>query len=318
MEFSDILIYIFSFLLIWIGSGFTVSSIQKISGLLRFPTFIVSFIILGAFTSLPEIFLVFKSTSELTPEISAGNLIGGVAVMYFFLVPFIALISGGIKLSHEMNPVRLFLTVFVTSLPFLFLLDGHSSLIEAFILIISFFILITIIRSSENIHPLSYKSSENIKELMKKDLKILFYLPVLFLGIFLIFVSSNLIVDKTLVLAEIMQLSPFVVSLIVISLGTNLPELSVGIRSIMMKQKDVAVGGYLGSALANTWIFGILSFVNEGQLKVDNSNLFTSIVFFLGMIIFFYFVNSKKYLSRKESIILLLIFFIFGIGQIVG
>lgn len=115
MEFSDILIYIFSFLLIWIGSGFTVSSIQKISGLLRFPTFIVSFIILGAFTSLPEIFLVFKSTSELTPEISAGNLIGGVAVMYFFLVPFIALISGGIKLSHEMNPVRLFLTVFVSS-----------------------------------------------------------------------------------------------------------------------------------------------------------------------------------------------------------
>lgn len=316
MTITDILIYIISFLLIWVGSGFTVQSIQKISALLKFPTFIVSFIILGAFTSLPEIFLVFKSTAEGTPEISAGNLIGGVAVVYFFLVPFIALLSGGIRLSHEMNPVRLFLTVLVTTMPFLFLLDGHSSSIEAIIMILSFFILITIIRSSENTHPLLYKSREDMSAVIKNDLKVVLHLPILFLGIFLIFISSNLIVDKTLILAGVLNLSPFVVSLLVISLGTNLPELTVGIRSVIMKEKDVAVGGYLGSALANTWIFGILSVLNQGNLYVANSSALTSIIFFLGIIVFYHVVNSKKFLSRNESILLLIIFFFFGIGQI--
>lgn len=315
MDLTDLLIYIFSFVLIWVGSGLTVKSISQIAVHLNFPKFIVSFIILGTFTNLPEIFLAFKSTSEGTPEISAGNLIGGTPVMLFFLVPLLALLSGGIRLSHEMNPVRLFLTVFVTSLPFLFLLDGQSTTTEGVIMLCSYFILVTVVKSSETSHPLFYKMRVDMVQTVKNEMKVLLYLPVLAAGIGLIFISSNLIVEKTLNLAELLQISPFVISLVVLSIGTSLPEVAIGIRSVIMKEKDVAIGGYLGSAITNTWIFAVLTFANNGELKVTSGSLFSSIVFVLGLIVFFYFANSKRFLSRKESLILLGIFLIFGLDQ---
>jgi len=44
-----------------------------------------------------------------------------------------------------------------------------------------------------------------------------------------------------------------------LSVGTNLLELSITITSIWKKHKEVAFGDYLGSAAANTFLFGVLT-----------------------------------------------------------
>jgi len=138
----------------------------------------------------------------------------------------------------------------------------------------------------------------------------------IFLGGTIIFLSSKILVDKTIYFANIFNFSSFLISLLLLAVGTNLPELSIAIESILKKHKEVAFGDYLGSAAANTFLFGFLTLIN-GSFTVKNSHFFLTFVFFLfGLSLFYLFSRSKKDISRQEGIALFLVYWLFLVIEI--
>ena len=121
------------------------------------------------------------------------------------------------------------------------------------------------------------------------------------LGITLVYVSSQYIVNQTLVYAQELHFEVFYLSLLVLSIGTNLPELSLAVRAIISGKKDIAFGDYLGSASANTLLFGIFTLINDGEVLTSNSFLFTFGTIVVGLSCFYYFAQTKRKISVKEG-----------------
>jgi len=132
-----------------------------------------------------------------------------------------------------------------------------------------------------------------------------------------IFIASKFIVDKTIYFSSLFGISTFVISLIVISIGTNLPELSLVVRSLILKKKEIAFGDYLGSAAANTLIFGSLVLLNRGEVILPN-HFFKSFIFIVGgMTLFYIFSRSKNDISRQEGLTLILVYAMFLVFEII-
>jgi len=309
---TSILLYIASFIFIWLGAGLVVSSVDRFSRKLGLSSFAVSFIILGLLTSTPEFAVGLTAVSEHNPEIFVGNLIGGIPVIFLFIIPLLAILGNGIRINHDFTLKNLLFTLGIIVAPSFFMLDKEMNSIEGIILIILYISLIFVVEKKHGFFDRSNVQAMNIKAYSYKDLvKIL-------LGIGIMFVASQIIVDKTMYFSEILKIPAFYISLIVLSLGTNLPELSLAIRSVVSGKKDIAFGDYMGSASANTLLFGIFTLLSGGEVLSVN-NFFKTFLFVAGgLVLFFVLSRSENTLSRRAGFILLALYLIFAFFQMSG
>lgn len=307
---QDLIIYLISFAALWVGSGLVVSSVEKFAKDIKIKSFIISFFVLGILTSVTEFFVTINSIIEKKPEVAAGNLLGGIAVIFLFIFPIVAIGSNGVKLLRDLNIFKLVSALAVVALPSILIFDGKVNLIEGSAFILGYIALTIIIQKQEKV----IKNIEKIAHKPKKtyEMEALFII----VGLVMVFIASHFIVDKTLLFSEILHVPAFLVSLFVLSIGTNIPEISIALRSLVNKSNEVAIGDYLGSAAANTLIFGILVIgFGEGIEITDNNFYITTFFIIISLILFFFFALTKKNISRREGVILLLVFIAFILSQ---
>jgi cation:H+ antiporter len=294
-----------SFVIIWFASRLIVNTVGSLSHLLHLAPFAISFLVLGLSTSFPEFFISLSSALDHHPEIFSGTLMGGSIALFLLVIPLLSILGGGIVTGHELKRKSFLFTLFVVFLPFLSAIDEKIERKEGIIMIISYFILIYFIEKKQNFF---HKLEDGLKLKSKAEIKDFLLIA---LGAFIIFLASQVLVTNTISLASALNISPFLIGIIFLSLGADLPESAIAIISILKKCKTVALGDYLGSAAANTLIFGILTlFIGDFSFK-DAGFISTYLLFALGLILFFFFAKSKKRLSRKEGFVLLLIYFLF-------
>lgn len=292
-----------SFLLIWVGAGIVVSVVSKISHRLNLSSFAVSFFVLGFLTSVPEMTVGINAVLDGKPEIFVGNLVGGVMMIFLLIVPLFAILAGGVKLNHQLKHGNLLLTILVVAFPALLILDRRVGFFDATLLIVLYLSLFYSLERKKGI-------LESIEE------KVLFQqtslggdLAKVVLGVGLTFLASRIIVDQTVYLADSFGFSPFIVSFLVTTLGTNAPELSLAFRAVSLGEKEVAFGDYLGSAAFNSFLLGALTFVNGSPVSLTNHYSLGLLVFLAALLLFYVFAKSQSFLSRPEGLILLTLYF---------
>lgn len=311
MLFLDIIIYAVSFLAIWYGAGLIIQAVDGVSKYLNVSTFALSFFVLGLLTSIPEFAVGITAVAAERPNIFVGNLLGGIAVILLFVIPVLAILGKEVKMSRGLHRSTLLFSLSVMALPAFFALDQKLSNIEAILLILAYGVLFYFIQSQQGMID-SFLQKRKLKS-KRYTLKDVFFL---FLGVVIVFISSNQIVEKTIEFSQLLQVSPFMVSLLILSLGTNLPELSIAVRSIISGKKDVALGDYLGSASANTLLLGIFTFMSQGAvIKIDNFAM-TFFFILLGTLLFYIYSRSERNISRFEGVVLLSIYVIFVVYEV--
>jgi cation:H+ antiporter len=295
---GDLLPYLVSFFAILFGAGLIVKSVDKFANKLRLSSFSVSFFVLGLLTSIPEFAVGLTAVNEGTPEIFVGNLIGGVAVLFFLVIPFLSIFGNGVRLNHQMGQGRLTFAFAVMILPLISVLDGRITNIEGIALIAAYLILFFVIERDKGVFDDGNKKVLNVHSYSFVDImKILF-------GVFLVFVSSHVIVEKTILFAAQFNISTFYISLLMLAIGTNLPEISLAVKSVAFRKKDIAFGDYIGSAATNTLLFGVFTMLSKGDVLTSTHFTRTFILIVAGLALFYYFTRSKKDISRREGFIL--------------
>ncbi len=306
---NHLIVYILSFLGVWVGSGLVIKSVEKISHQLKTSSFVLSFLVLGFFTSLGELSIGISSVIKNDPEVYVGNLVGASIVIFMLIIPLLALTSKSIKITPEFREFNLLASLLVIALPVLSVMDGKITKIDNILALILFIFLLINIQSKNKFIKNFKKINEYKSKIGSEFLKIIF-------GIIVIFTSSHFIVEQTLYFSKILQISPFIISLLITSLGTNIPELSLVIRSVIMKNNEVAFGNYIGSASFNTFLLGLLGLIYNKNI-ILNSNYTISLIFLIfNLTLFFFFAKSKNTISKKESLILLSTYFLFIFAQI--
>lgn len=302
---AHIFFYVLSFILIWYGAGLIVSSLDTFARKLRLSAFAVSFVLLGLLTSTPEFAVGLTSIAHKNPEIFVGNLLGGIPVIFLLIIPLLAVIGNGVALRHYVSNRNLLLMLGVIVAPSLLVLDMRVTNAEALILIFLYIMLLVVLEKHHGLLDRDHTELLNVKAYSISDIF------RLFVGGAILFIASQIVVDQTMFFSNLLSMSPLYISLIVLSLGTNLPELSLAARSVVSGKKEVAIGDYLGSAAANTLLFGIFTLMNTGDVFTANRFPITFVFIAGGLAMFYIFSRSKNTISRKEGFALLLVYALF-------
>lgn len=301
--------YLISFVAIWWGAGLIIKSVDKIARRLKLSSFAISFFVLGILTSIPETAVGIQSLSDRKPEIFVGNLLGGVIVLFLLVIPVLAILGKGVRINHDLDTKNILYTLFAIALPGVTVLDRRVTNLEGVVLIVVYAALFYLIQRKHGIFDHGEVEIMKIKAYSFMDL-----LKVM-LGVGVVFVSSRYIVDQTVVFSMLLHIPAYYISLLALSVGTNLPELSLAIRSVLSGKKDIAFGDYLGSAAANTLLFGIFTLVNDGEVLTTNSFAITFGFIAAGLALFYYFSRSRRDISVREGWILLSVYALFVIYE---
>lgn len=301
----DFILLLGLFALLGKSADVVVHGVKKLTKDYKIPL-IFSGLVLGFFTSSPEFFIGITTTAQGVNQISFGNLIGGVIVLLGFITPLNIILNRTVKTRGEFNFFGLFFTISYLALPLIMALDGVITLYEGITLVIIYVILSFVIveKDLKNI---------SVSRISFYDHRKIFLLIVS--GLALILIISNFIVKLSLTIVSSLNLPLFWVGLIVFSLGTNLPELMITVRSWKNKSRDLAVGNILGSAVTNIFIAGIISMARPVVIEVNIALYFLLFFFVILCILFMFFALTKKCLTRKEGISLFMVYLIFLASQ---
>lgn len=302
---SDLSNLIFALIVLWLGAGLIVYSLDNIAQKLSISAFAASFSILGILTSIPEISVGINSIIEKKPEIFVGNLIGASVVLFLLVIPLLAILGNGVSLTHHMTPSKLILSLYTVGLPAFVIMDGSLTILESILLILIYLILLFILEKKKGLFV-------NFKAKLSAGKNVVFQdLAKIIVGAFVVYMASNILVEKTILFSQLLGVSPFILSLLGLSIGTNLPEITIALRAARSGKKEIALGDYIGSASANTLIIGFLTLINRQTLFLQNHFLITFAFTIIGLTLFYYFTRSKNDISRKEGIILFILYLVF-------
>ena len=129
---------------------------------------------------------------------------------------------------------------------------------------------------------------------------ILVPLTLLILGLIGLIYGADKLIDDTAEMAERLGTSEFIIGLTIIALGTSLPEVFVGIQSVMYGAENIAIGTVIGSNIANIGLIFGTACIGRGIYK--RSVLVKKLP-----------TQKANLVSKKQYIPLLLSVFVLGI-----
>lgn len=293
---------------IWFFAGLIIESVDKVATRFQKSGFVVAFFLLGFLTSLGEISVTVNSIIKGAPQVSAGNLVGASFVLLIFIVPLLAVAAGKVRMSKIFDGWRLAYILFVVAIPSIFLIDGSLTKAEGVASLLFLVSLFWIINKYNTTPPAKEQRAEILEEVKRP---IVVDIGKVVVSAIVIFFSGNLLVSEAVWFADILQAPKSLVGMVLLSVGTNIPEIAIALRAVVKKRSEVAFGNYLGSATMNTLTFGLLALI-AGPFTLDQGPVVVACLFtIIGFVLFYFFIKSKDVLSRKEGAVLLGVYALF-------
>lgn len=305
------------------AADLTLDAIKSISRATGAQTFVLSALILSLATSLPELFVGITSALEGASSLSFGNLLGANVTNLLLVAGLATAIIGGVAVKGESIFHEFFLAAVAGVLPLLLLLDGRLNRVDGLILLVLYFAYTLSFfkgrfiemgrqRLSGNFLVKFIKSAEEIEKKTERSL------GHLLVGVAALLFVSDLIVQVAVKIAASLSLPVFIVGLILLSLGTTLPEVVVSFRALKTRADGMFFGNLLGSIIINsTLIVGLVSLISPIEIAEPTRFLIPGLIFILALILFWVFLKTKHFLSQREAVVLLVLYLTFVILEFV-
>lgn len=137
-----------------------------------------------------------------------------------------------------------------------------------------------------------------------------------FLGLGLLLLGANYLVDSSVAIAQRAKISNFIIGLTIVGIGTSAPELFVSISSALTGNGDIAMGNVLGSNIANVFlILGVTATILPFSIDKMQQRRDIPVGIGVALLVFLLandsFIGLENKLSRLDGIFLLLVFIIY-------
>ena len=124
-------------------------------------------------------------------------------------------------------------------------------------------------------------------------------------GLVLLYFGADWLIQGAITLALHLGLSPLIVGLTVVALGTSVPEALVSVQAAIGNQGGIALGNVIGSNILNiALILGLSAFLNP--LKVDSHLVKADVPLLAGATFMLVVLLEDFHISRIEGAFLLL------------
>lgn len=295
-------------LFLWKGSDFAVDAAKRLATVLGIGETIFGLTIVSVGTSLPEIFTNVYAAVQIhsgteTSGIAVGAVVGSEIIQ-------ITLVLGLAAMFGSMRPEKGALRrdgsalILAASAVIGFGLDGRISQLEGGVLIAAYIAYLWHLARS---HSVGDRSEPENAEPIKVAVEVL----RLAVGLAVLLVGGALVVDNATEVAAMAGISQTVIGILVIGVGTSLPELSIGIMGMRRGAAGISLGALLGSNITDPTLSLGSGAVISG-FDFDPSLLQLDVPFWLGAtVIALWFLRTDESLDRREGAALMGLFVVY-------
>lgn len=329
---------IFAGMLVLVGGGESlVRGASRLAVALKIPPLIVGLTIVAFCTSAPELSVSLLAALKGNPDIAIGNVVGSNICNICLILGLSALLKP-IAVSSTLIRREIPLMVFFSGLMFLFaFLGAEGSVSEIFRgevegrifprqgLLLLIFLAVYVAWTIYEVLVHKNQNEEYVKEIEEEThhpransgkkpsfaLEMLTNFALLGLGILLLVVGSEMMVQGAVKVAQKLGVSELIIGLTVLAVGTSLPEMVVSLMSAFKGKVDIAVGNVVGSNIFN--VLGVLGptalFSGTGVAVSPQALRFDMPVLLLVSLLCTVICITGHRVSRGEGLFLLLCYF---------
>ena len=305
MDILDIGSVLAGLVVLCIGGYAIVSGGVSLAKKLRISSMIIGLTVVAYGTSTPELAASLLAAFNSHTELILGNIVGSnvsnVGMVIGISAIFTPLLISKITVSRWI-PIMIGVSLLVVAMSY----DGEISQIDGILLIAALigFTAYTI----RTVKKQKIQQNETVEnealegEYFLSKYKIETYpqsFGLIAAGVILLFLGGHLTVDGAVNIAENLGLSQLVIGVVIVAIGTSLPELITSIIAIAKKQTDIGVGNIVGSNIYNILlILGVSSTIVGIPVSSDVfSNYYIMIAFSLVL-----FIGFRKFIPRFVGI----------------
>jgi cation:H+ antiporter len=302
----DFLYLIAGLIGLWLGTELTIGGALAIARRHGLSEFFVGLVILSIGSDLPEIAVAVDTgikglMGQDASGVVVGTTIGSVITQIGFVLGIGAVISHLTLPRHFIFKHGAVLLV-ATILLFLVAFDGQVTHTEGLILITFYAVYVIALMGRDDTPEAGFGT------MAKGGLR---SWVLLALGLITVILGSEITVNSVVNIAREFDVSEVIISVLIIGLGTSLPELSISISAIMKNRTQMSVGNIIGSNVLDTLLpVGIAAVIST--VSFDRSLLAFDVpfIFVLTAVVLALFI-ARKGLKRPEGIVILSLYGIY-------
>lgn len=242
---------------LYFGAEWLLRGAVSLSRKLEIPTLLVSLVIVGFGTSLPELLVSLRAAFGGSSDIAIGNVVGSNIANILLILGVSAVIfpisgwNASVRRDAIMMLVAAVLTLGLVQFGIIGRLMGAGM-----VLLLAAYLAFTYAREKADPAEAALKEVEGEK------------LPwprtgaLIATGLATLFVGAEFLIRGATSVARDFGISEAVIGLTVVAVGTSLPELATGISASLKRHSDIMIGNVVGSNIFNILcILGITALV---------------------------------------------------------
>jgi len=253
--------------LLILGAEWLVRGASRLATKIGISPLVVGLTVVAFGTSSPELAVSIQSSLAGQADIAVGNVVGSNLFNVLFILGISAVIT---PLIVQQQLIRLDVPIMI-GLSFVFYLMALNGVIGRLegLLLFAGIIAYTIFLIRQSRRESKAVEDEYAQEFASKNetgwKPWVINLGLVGLGLTLLVLGSNWLVDSAISIARWLGLSELIIGLTIVAAGTSMPEVATSITAAIKGERDIAVGNVVGSN-----IFNILSVLGLTALAAPN------------------------------------------------
>ena len=253
--------------------------------------YVIGFVVVACISALPETVVAISSALTGRPEFGLATLFGSNVADLTLIFAIITIAAGrGIKVESKMlKDIRYY--PFLLMIPIFFGLNGHYSGLEGILLLITGILFFyKTFKTGASLE----KAYHSVGEKLKDVLLLLFAIVILLVG-------AYFTIDSATSIATALRVTPILIGMLVVSLGTTMPELFYSLKAVRKKEDELAIGDILGTVVTGaTIVVGIVAII-EPFFFPARIVYVTGVFMIIASLFLLYLMRTGKTLTRLES-----------------
>jgi cation:H+ antiporter len=258
------------------GAELLVRGASKLALSFGISPLVVGLTIVAFGTSSPELAVSVQSAWNGQTDMAVANVVGSNIFNVLFILGLSAMITPLLvdkQLIRQEVPIMVGVSLLFVALT----LDGSVSFGDGalFVGLLIAYTTFLIVQSRRQTKALNDEYAESVVGTGAGwDAKLPVQIALIVVGLGLLVLGSNLLVDAAIVFARYLGLSEAVIGLTIVAAGTSLPEVAASVTAALRGQRDIAVGNVVGSNTFNILgALGVSSLVAPTALSLPPSML---------------------------------------------
>jgi len=301
------IIFIISLAVLIYGADVIINQSEKIALKFGISEYIIGATLIALGTSLPEMAASVSASFNGKPELAISNIVGSNILNITLVLGVVLIIAKGVNprrdffekdSSWALFPVLIFIAA---------ILGGEISRFigVTFIILMGAYILFLLRYDKDTL-----EISDIDNDINTTDFNWFKTISLLIIGFLMVVYGADYTVDSASKIAKSFGVSDWIIGVILIALGTSMPELIVSITAAIKGKADMAIGNIIGSNMANITIaLGAAAVTNP--IKLDFTKYTYDISVMLIATLMLVFITANKMYSKPAGISLVVLLLIF-------